>query len=206
MYVSPIGNHVMVKEYIKGLKNAYINANEKELWEHFEAIKHGASKEALKALKEVYQDVPDELIDLLKYVDGTYWRRYKDEEIAFYFLGADLCEYPYYLLSTHEIIEHKNDAVKYYADYIEREYEGVAIDDKIIDKVAQLDWLHFSDCMNNGGTSQLFIDFSPSEKGKKGQIVRFLHDPDEFKVIADSFASYLKKLMEHDYDFISEGL
>lgn len=31
MYVSPIGNHVMVKEYIEGLKSAYINANKKEL-------------------------------------------------------------------------------------------------------------------------------------------------------------------------------
>ena len=60
--------------------------------------------------------------------------------------------------------------------------------------------------MNNGGTSQLFIDFSPSEKGKKGQIVRFLHDPDEFSVIADSFEEYLKKLIDNDYDFINEDI
>ncbi|MEI6865261.1 SMI1/KNR4 family protein [Flavicella sp.] len=65
-------------------------------------------------------------------------------------------------------------------------------------------WLHFSDCINNGGTSQLFIDFSPSTKGKKGQVVRFLHDPDQFKVIADSFETYLKKLMDNEYDFIDE--
>lgn len=43
--------------------------------------------------------------------------------------------------------------------------------------------------MNNGGTSKLFIDLTPSETGKKGQIVRYLHDPDELKVIADSFKS-----------------
>ena len=58
--------------------------------------------------------------------------------------------------------------------------------------------------MNNGGTSQLFIDFLPSEKGVKGQIVRYLHDPDEIEVIADSFDEYLEKLMEHDLDFISK--
>ena len=55
-----------------------------------------------------------------------------------------------------------------------------------------------------GGTSQLFIDFSPSEKGVKGQIVRFLHDPDEIAVIADSFDEYLEKLMEYELDFINE--
>ena len=60
--------------------------------------------------------------------------------------------------------------------------------------------------MNNGGTSKLFIDFSPSEKGKKGQIVRYLHDPDEIAVIADSFDEYLEKLMEYGLDFISEDI
>ena len=58
--------------------------------------------------------------------------------------------------------------------------------------------------MNNGGTSKLFIDFSPSGKGKKGQIVRYLHDPDEIEVIADSFDEYLEKFMEYGLDFISE--
>ena len=67
-------------------------------------------------------------------------------------------------------------------------------------------WLHFSDCMNNAGTSQLFIDFSPSEKGVKGQIVRFLHDPDEIGVVADSFDEYLEELIESGLDFINEDV
>jgi hypothetical protein len=36
-------------------------------------------------------------------------------------------------------------------------------------------------------------------------VVRFLHDPDEFSVIADSFEEYLKKLMDNEYDFINEN-
>lgn len=54
------------------------------------------------------------------------------------------------------------------------------------------------------GTSQLFIDFLPSAEGKKGQIVRYLHDPDELVIIADSFDEYLQMLMENEYDFINE--
>ena len=101
-------------------------------------------------------------------------------------------------------METQNEAFDYYADYINRVYEEVAIDDRITDDASQLNWLHFSDCMNNGGTSQLFIDFSPSSMGKVGQIVRFLHDPDEMVVIADSFDDYLRMLMKNDYCFVDE--
>lgn len=194
------------EKYITGLKNAYFENNAKETWEHFEKIKHGASKEDIVKLKQVFPNIPDTLIMLLEYVDGTYWREYAGEEINFYFLGSDIEAYPYYLLSSKEIIENQNLVIKYYLDYIDRKYDEVDIDEKITSKSNELKWLHFSDCINNGGTSQLFIDFSPSEKGKKGQVVRFLHDPDDFRVIADSFEEYLKKVMDNGYNFINEDI
>lgn len=194
------------EKYIAGLKNAYFDNNAKETWEHFEKIKHGATKEDIEKLKEVFPNITDTLIMLLEYVDGTYWREYAGEEITLYFLGSDIQEYPYYLLSSKEIIENQNLAINYYSDFIERKYDEVAIDEKITNKIDELKWLHFSDCTNNGGTSKLFIDFSPSEKGKKGQVVRFLHDPDEFSVIADSFEEYLKKVMDNEYNFINEDI
>lgn len=196
----------VVKQYISGLKEAYFNNGAKETWEHFEKIKHGATKNDLEKIKNLYPEVPNSLVSLLEFVDGTYWREYQGEEITLYFLGSDVEEYPYYLLSSREIVENQNLAFDYYLEYIERKYEEVDIDEKITDQSNSLKWLHFSDCMNNGGTSQLFIDFSPSEKGTKGQIVRFLHDPDEFNVIADSFEEYLKKLIDNKYDFINEDI
>lgn len=196
----------IVKQYTAGLKNAYFDNGAKETWEHFEKIKHGATKEDIEKIKSIYPEVPKSLISLLEFVDGTYWREYQGEEITLYFLGSDVDEYPYYLLSSKEIVENQNQAIEYYSDYIERKYEEVEIDDKITDQPKSLKWLHFSDCMNNGGTSQLFIDFSPSEKGTKGQVVRFLHDPDEFSVIADSFEEYLQKLIDNEYDFINEEI
>ena len=196
----------IVKQYLAGLEKAYFDNGAKETWEHFEKIKHGATNEDIEKIKNLYPEVPNSLINLLEFVDGTYWREYKGEEITLYFLGSDVEEYPYYLLSSREIIENQNQAIEYYSDYIERKYEEVEIDEKITNQPNSLKWLHFSDCMNNGGTSQLFIDFSPSKKRKKGQIVRFLHDPDEFSVIADSFEEYLKKLIDNEYDFINEDI
>jgi hypothetical protein len=196
----------IVKQYLSGLKKAYFENGGKETWEHFEEIKHGTTKEDIEKIKNIYSEVSNSLISLLEFVDGTYWREYKGEEITLYFLGSDVEEYPYYLLSSREIIENQNQAIEYYSDYIERKYEEVEIDEKITNQPTSLKWLHFSNCMNNGGTSQLFIDFSPSQKGTKGQIVRFLHDPDEFSVIADSFEEYLKKLIDNEYDFINKDI
>lgn len=196
----------IVTQYLEGLEKAYSNNSAKETWEHFEKIKHGATKDDIEKIKNVYPEVPDSLIRLLEFVDGTYWREYKGEKITLYFLGSDVEEYPYYLLSSREIVENQNQAIEYYSDYIDRKYEDVAIDEKITNQPNALKWLHFSDCINNGGTSQLFIDFSPSEKGTRGQIVRFLHDPDEFTVIANSFEEYLKKLIDNQYDFINEEI
>lgn len=194
----------LVKQYLLGLKKAYFDNGAEEDWEHFEKVKQGATKEDIQKLKNVYPNIPDALIGILEYVDGTYWREYAGEEISFYFLGSDVEEYPYYLLSTKEIIENQNEAIEYYSDYIDRRYNELKISDKITNQSNLLKWLHFSDCSNNGGTSQLFIDFTPSDKGKMGQIIRFLHDPDDFSVIADSFEEYLKNLIENKYEFINE--
>ncbi len=194
----------IAEKYIEELKKAYYKNGGKEYWDKFEKIKVGATEENIQKIKEEFPETPDSLIELLKIVDGTYHREYQGEKITFYFLGSDVMGYPYYLLSSSQILENKKDGYYLFGGYIDGEYEDVEVDEKITDDSEKIKWLHFSDCMNNGGTSKLFIDFSPSEKGKKGQIVRYLHDPDEIEVIADSFDEYLEKLMEHDLDFISK--
>lgn len=193
----------LAEKYVAGLKKAYYENGGEEQWDHFEKTVCGAAEADVERLQILYPDLPDSLLWLLNIMDGTYWREYAGEKTAFYFLGSDLEEYPYYLLSVEQMC--RKGELDWLTDYINREFgDDVEIDEKIIDQADQMCWLHFSDCMNNGGTSQLFIDFSPSAKGTKGQIVRFLHDPDELTVIADSFDEYLQMLMDYKYDFITE--
>lgn len=75
------------------------------MWEYFEKIKHGASDTDIAKLKKIYPDVPETLIKLLEYVDGTYYREYESEEITLYFIGSDVGDYqfPYYFLSFKEM-------------------------------------------------------------------------------------------------------
>ena len=197
----------LVEQYLEGLKQAYIDNGGEEAWQNLMATAHGATEADLQALRNRYPQVPESFLDLLRHIDGTYWRDYEKGTVSDLILGADeeMGDYPYYLLSAKQIVATQNEAFDFYADYINREYEEVEIDNRITSDASQLhNWLHFSDCMNNGGTSQLFIDFSPSVTGKVGQVVRFLHDPDEMVVIANSFDDYLKMLMKNGYCFVDE--
>ena len=58
--------------------------------------------------------------------------------------------------------------------------------------------------MNNGGTSMLYLDFDPGSGGTVGQVVRYLHDPDSYAVIAPSFDAYLQQMIGRDYAFIDQ--
>ena len=203
------------QSYIEGLKNAYIRAGDisAEEWIHFESVKHGIGADDRRKLLALYPAMPASLVELLEFADGTYWRQYGEEEITLYFLGSDVDDgrYPYYLYSAQQLMEDKeqnygdNFADLFYWYQEETEQEGSSelfVDPRIRQDGSPCDWLCFSDCMNNGGTSSLFIDFTPAEGGKKGQIVRFLHDPDRLDVIADSFDDYLQMLMDRNYAFV----
>lgn len=194
----------LARAYCGGLKNAYCACGAQEAWDHFASIAHGASREDLAVLKALYPEVPESLLALLGIVDGTYFREYQGETAAFYFLGSGLEGYPYYLLSAKQMAQAGGGFAKWGGFLIRREFDGIPVDEKITDSLESLRWLHFSDCMNNGGTSRLYLDFSPSEKGRAGQVVRWLHDPGELAVIADSFDEYLQMLMDQEYDFINE--
>lgn len=198
----------IVKRYIEGLEQAYDNNGGSEQWEEFLNVKEGASSEQIQKIKELFPEVPDSLVELLQYADGTYHRMYGNTNICLYFLGSNLEEYPYYLLSSEQIIENETLAQSWYGDYVDRDFdpEEIPIDDRIIDDASKMKWLHFSDCMNNGGTSQLFLDFSPSKSGVSGQVVMFVHDSDRLEVIANSFDEYLENMIKWEYDFIQEDL
>ncbi|WP_145049083.1 SMI1/KNR4 family protein [Paenibacillus xylanexedens] len=193
----------LVNQFLNGLR-ARLSAEELDDLN----TAHGAAQEDIDTLRAQYPDCPESLIRLLENIDGTYWRKYGDKEITVCILGSDVEEgrYPYYLLSTEEMLKSskQEEDVSYLLEY-EEEEEEEAVDPKINSEgLLPGQYLHFSDCMNNGGTSRLYIDFNPSDLGVKGQIIRFLHDPDEYAVIANSFDAYLQMLIDGEYVYLSE--
>ena len=182
--------------YVKKLKEKYKMVGLEEKFQEFEKNRKGIDKENKKKLLKEYPDIPKKLLELLLYCDGSN---------PIYFLGSDVEDgrLPYYLLSSKEMIATKDYPVKYHSYDINREDgSDEFVSEEITRDINNVSWLHFADCMNNGGSSRLFIDFTPSDKGKKGQVIRFVHDDDRLEVIADSFDDYLKMLLDNNLPFI----
>ncbi len=166
----------------------------------------GASEADLQRLRAQWPQVPASLVELLSRVDGTHFRQYPKGEVCVLMLGSDVGDYPYYLRSVAQIFEDQqqwDDSIRsIYEEWLEEEPEilGEGIDADL----PMSRRLCFSHCMNNGGTSMLYLDFDPAPGGTVGQVVRYLHDPDSYAVIAPSFDAYLQQLIDRDYAFINE--
>jgi hypothetical protein len=189
----------LVKKFLDGLKSSL---STDELAELNTAC--GATREDIAILRSEYPNCPESLISLLENIDGTYWRKYGDNEMAVCILGSGVEEdsYPYYLLSIQQMLESSKEEedISYLLEYQDEEE---AVDPKInLEGLLPGTYIHFSDCMNNGGTSRLYIDFNPSDEGVSGQIIRYLHDPDEYKVIANSFDEYLQNLIDGGFIYL----
>ncbi|MDO4258235.1 MAG: SMI1/KNR4 family protein [Actinomycetaceae bacterium] len=200
----------IVDEYISGLEAAYRKVGRGDEWDDYfrKMGPRRAAEEDLQAIRELYPLVPQTLLDLLTVFNGTHWQEHpEDGRLSLFSLNSDVDDgtYPYYLFSASEIVENK-DSAQNYADYIDRlhdpEEELLDIGEEIGTNSKETLWLHFADCMNGGGSSKLFIDFTPSPRGVVGQVVRYVHDPDDLSSIADSFDEYLRQVIDSGYNFI----
>ncbi|WP_052059765.1 SMI1/KNR4 family protein [Lysinibacillus fusiformis] len=162
---------------------------------------NGATDAQIESLLEIFPQSPQSFIELLQDVNGTYHCKHGQETISVLVLGSDLGDYPYYLKAVEQILadaQHQRETIfERYQDFL----EYVDIDKRVNMHVPLNERLCFADCMNNGGTSSLYLDFSPAEGGKMGQVVRYVHDPDSYEVIASSFDEYLQQLVEGEYEF-----
>ncbi|MEE4148479.1 SMI1/KNR4 family protein [Pseudomonas viridiflava] len=191
----------LVDTYLAGLRKALPAERLNEL-KHA----HGASTADVQRLNDRYPLCPASLVELLGQIDGTHYRDYPDGRVMVLVLGSDVFEYPYYLSSIAQILEESDtytrSIAQIYAGYLDEEPDlvGPGIDISL----GMHERLCFSHCMNNGGSSKLYIDFNPVAGGNVGQVVRYLHDPDSYKVIAPSFDHYLQQLIDENYAFVFE--
>ena len=191
----------LVNTYLAGLRQVLPAENLDQL-----KLAHGASATDLQQLTERYPLCPASLVQLLGQINGTHFRDYPDGTVMVLMLGSDVFEYPYYLRSVEQIFEDAHadteSIAQIYEGYLDEEPDliGPGIDSTL----PMNKRLCFSHCMNNGGTSRLYIDYNPAPGGTVGQVMRFLHDPDSYKVIAQSFDHYLQQLIDDNYSFIYE--
>lgn len=194
----------LVDRFLTGLVPR-LPADEVAMW----AWTEGASAADRQRLRARWPHVPDSLVDLLGRVDGTHYRAYPGGEVCVPMLGSDLGRYPYYLRSIEQMFDDTaqwdswGESIRsIYEEWLEEDADilGAGIDADL--PMGQR--LCFAHCVNNGGTSMLYLDFDPAPGGIVGQVVRYLHDPDSYVVIAPGFDAYLQQLIEGEYLFMGD--
>ncbi|MEY8713418.1 hypothetical protein A9B99_20970 [Mangrovibacter phragmitis] len=192
----------LVERHLEKVRLHLSEENQKQ-W----AVLCGATEQALAQLVKLYPLCPPELQQLLSKVDGTYWKKYDGKMVNLLLLASDAGEdFGYYLLSCEQIQEeqHFGDSISdIYGEWL-GQTDAIYVDNRIDTSVAMSERLCFAHCLNNGGTSRLYIDFHPAPGGTCGQVVRFLHDPDSYIVLAESFEAYIAGVLESNYAFVSE--
>ena len=196
--------------YLNKLEAAYRAKGLGEQWDAMKSVAHGITEEQKSAIIARFPGVPEELLQMLSVIDGTYYREYvPGNDLLFYMFGSDVEDggYPYYLHSFADIMEQKRASEQ--VPLIDWHHENpddeiIFYDKKLLSEPENMNWMCFSHCMNNGGTSALYIDFTPSPEGRVGQIVRELDDEDGLLVIADSFAEFLDLQEKNGFAFVSE--
>jgi len=120
-------------------------------------------------------------------------------------LGSDVWEYPYYLLSVEQMLKdaakRDNSICDLYGDEAQRDTE-------LVDPAHRR---HFA----NGSAPMLRVlheqwrhiaalpGFRAHRRRRGGAMVRYLHDPDSYAVIAADFDSYLRSQIDRGYAFVN---
>lgn len=190
-----------IGSYLNHLEKAY-QEFAPTAWAEASAAWEGASEEDLEQLRAKFPHIPDELVELLRRIDGTFWRQYARAKVGLPLLSASGINF--YLLSANEMLNLGADT--FLDEYLRRTDEDVEVDDAITHQPETRCWLPIAYCTNNGGTSRLYLDFTPSDEGVVGQVVQYIHDPDKLLVCADNFAELLEDVVNEDFETLEDEL
>jgi len=193
----------LINNYINGLMEQYSDEEKND----FKLITP-APNEKIDLLRSIYPNIPVEIIQLLKKINGSSGE-YKGNYVRLDFFKDGYDDgIIYEFCSVDEMLEHtkidaswldiyKSELVSK-SDILEDEElfsEEIKVEAPIKDRLifAQTDY------------SNLYIDFNPSKLGTTGQIISYIHDPDMYQVVHDSFSEFLKINVDCDFECFNDN-
>lgn len=149
---------------------------------------NGASDEKIKTFEDKFGiKMPEDMKELYRYKDGSEW---------FYLFFPDDKydrEFKYRLLSLAEIKKEKEyfqneDALlaEFYSD--DDDFIKSMQDSRVKPYLFNKRWIPFAKA---DGDISLMMDFDPDEDGAYGQIICYIHDPDEIAYVAKTITEII---------------
>ena len=153
----------------------------------------GATEEEIKNFEEKFGiSMPEDVKELYRYKNGSKFFSIlpcviDKRDIAFNLMSLQAME------KSKGYFQNKDALLTDYPDYFTKEDIERMKDERIKPYLFNKKWFPFAEYCDS---CYLMLDFAPGKEGKEGQIICYIHDPDEVIYAAESLTELVENIME----------
>lgn len=153
----------------------------------------GASDEEIRAFEEKFNiTLPHDIKDLYSYKNGSKFfsilpTLVGQRQMAFSLMSLQAIE------RSKEYFQNKDSLLSDFPDYFTSEDIENMRDSRIKQYLFNRSWFPFAEYCD---TCYLMLDFDPGQDGKEGQIICYIHDPDEIVYVAEGITYLLDRIID----------
>ncbi len=165
---------------------------EEEYIDDYQEIE-GASEEEISAFEEKFGiTLPEDVKELYRYKNGSKYLSIlpcviDEREMAFNLMSLDAIE------KSKEYFQNRDALLTDFPEHFTSEDIEKMKDSRIKPYLFNKKWIPFAEYCDS---CFLMLDFDPDKEGKEGQIICYIHDPDEVIYVAESLTKLIEGIME----------
>ena len=153
----------------------------------------GATDEDIKNFEEKFGiSLPEDVKELYRYKNGSkFFALFPciigERDMAFNLMSLEQVE------KSKGYFQNKDALLTDFPDYFTKEDIERMKDERIKPYLFNKKWIPFAEYCDS---CYLMLDFDPGKEGKEGQIICYIHDPDEVIYAAESLTELVENIME----------
>ena len=153
----------------------------------------GATEEEISAFEEKFGiSLPEDVKELYRYKNGSKFFALfpciiDERDMAFNLMSLEQVE------KSKGYFQNKDALLTDYPDYFTKEDIERMKDERIKPYLFNKKWFPFAEYCDS---CYLMLDFDPGKEGKEGQIICYIHDPDEVIYAAESLTELVDGIIE----------
>ena len=165
---------------------------EEEYIDDYQEIE-GASEEEISAFEEKFGiTLPEDVKELYRYKNGSKYLSIlpcaiDEREMAFNLMSLDAIE------KAKKYFQNRDALLIEFPKHFTSEDIEKMKDSRIKPYLFNKKWIPFAEYCDS---CFLMLDFDPDKEGKEGQIICYIHDPDEVIYVAESLTELIKGIMD----------
>ena len=165
---------------------------EEEYIDDYQEIE-GASEEEISAFEEKFGiTLPEDVKELYRYKNGSKYLSIlpcaiDEREMAFNLMSLDAIE------KSKKYFQNRDALLTEFPKHFTSEDIEKMKDSRIKPYLFNKKWIPFAEYCDS---CFLMLDFDPDKEGKEGQIICYIHDPDEVIYAAESLTELIEGIME----------